>query len=98
MLGFPPCGRWRATETVQSLCCQLCFMLSARGSCCPTFISTAQRWLVQTSVGRFEGLACVELVFSSHAALLASGPVPGGSQVPSNAGCPFLVLEVGWRC
>ena len=50
---------------VQSLCCQLWFKLSA------SFTVTAQSWFGQTSVCRFEGLACAELLFSSHAALLA---------------------------
>lgn len=49
---------------VQSLCCQLWFKPRARGSRCPGFTITGQRWLVQASVGRSEGLACAELVFS----------------------------------
>lgn len=82
----------------QSLCCQLWFKPRARGSRCPGLTITGQSWLVQTSVGRSEGLACAELAFSSRAAQLAAGPVAGGSEVPSNAGCPFLMLEVRGRC
>ena len=80
MPGFTPRRCWRATEMVQSLCCQLWFKPSARGSCGPRFTGTAQRWLVQTSVGRFGGLACAELVFSSHAALLAPGRFQAGAR------------------
>lgn len=42
-----------------------------QGQLLPSFTIMTQSWFVQTLAGRFEDLACVELVFGSHAALLA---------------------------
>lgn len=95
-LGFTPCRQALAshTEMVRSLCCQP----SARGSCRPTFTVTAHSWFVQTPVCAPEHLARAELLLSSRTALLAHWDSSRRAEVPRNAGCPFLVLEVRWRC